>query len=433
MFTSAVGKLFLDTYNERYNKNYSPREFFTSVYYPLFFDHNKYLMSAGNNPLENPKISWDEMIQGRAPFETEQMRHKRLERLMENMKCAYPSTKNAIGFASDDITSTTSGQTTNIDFDLNENDAYYSWFGASLGIGVGNHSILFLEKNLLLDVFDGLQHYRSLLNNNPKMKGNQANTWNAIWLSHKYGRSFDEKRPCPNLSAISSADSKTGIISLSTISWTRVLIGISRKFPNPEMMGYVYNIGETNSTIGFIPFYLHHIRRPVDLYEKLFGMSDGGEAENLWGGAHQFRTACQAGMIGIKAMEPQILKKYDLSNQKQYINLKVYLSWLMAILNNQQLWDEASKFAQALIAYLSNNTKISTQRKNNVQELLNSKNKRAFLNAALEFQNDASMNEALTDMVKTVHFMPEDNVTYFVLLIRFIKQQLDYQQQNLNL
>ncbi len=430
MFTSAVGKIFLDAYNERHNKTYSPREFFTSVYYPLFYDHNKYLMSAGNNPLENPKISWKEMIQGKIPYETEQLRHERFDRLMEKMNSGRPSTKNAIGFASDDPTSKTSGQTTNIGFAMNENDAYYSWFGASLGIGVGELSILFLDKELLLDVFDGLQHYRSLLNNNPKMKGNQANTWNAVWLSHKYGRTFDEMRPCPNLSAISSTDSKTGIISLSTISWTRVLIGISRKFSNPEMMGYVYNIGKTNSTIGFIPFYLHHIRRPVDLYDILFGMSDGSEAEDLWGKARRFRDACQAGAIGIKAMEPELLKKYDLSNHYQHINLKAYLSWLMAILNNQQLWDEANKFAQALRAYMSNNQGIGTQRKNNVQDLLDSKNKRAFLNAANNFQNDASINEALTDLVKIVHLMPEVNVAYFVSLIRFIKKQLDFQQQN---
>mgnify|MGYP000157187141 CR=1 FL=1 len=70
MITSNIGKIFLDAYNEEYGTSYDARTFFLEQFYPLFFDQNKYMMTAGNSPLENPKLSWDDMIKGKKPFET---------------------------------------------------------------------------------------------------------------------------------------------------------------------------------------------------------------------------------------------------------------------------------------------------------------------------------------------------------------------------
>lgn len=57
MVTSVIGKIFLKAYNERNNTDYAPKGFFLDIYYPLFFGQEKYLMTAGNSPFENPKIS----------------------------------------------------------------------------------------------------------------------------------------------------------------------------------------------------------------------------------------------------------------------------------------------------------------------------------------------------------------------------------------
>lgn len=57
MITSNIGKIFLDAYNEKYGTSYDARTFFLEQFYPLFFDQNKYMMTAGNSPLENPKLS----------------------------------------------------------------------------------------------------------------------------------------------------------------------------------------------------------------------------------------------------------------------------------------------------------------------------------------------------------------------------------------
>lgn len=49
-------------------------------------------------------------------------------------------------------------------------------------------------------------------------------------------------------------------------------MAIAREIKDVRMMGYVYSLGQTNITVGFIPFVLTEIRRTVELYIKLFGM-----------------------------------------------------------------------------------------------------------------------------------------------------------------
>ena len=163
---------------------------------------------------------------------------------------------------------------------------------------------------------------------------------------------YDEENPMANFSPF---ETKNGVVSIAVQSWTKVLIGISKSFSNPQMMGYVYNLGQTNTTIGFIPFNLNQIRRPVELYKQFFGMDNGRKAEELWGTEYGFRSSCQKGIIGIEAMKPKGLKQYMDGNtpkpatkEEQQINYNVYQIWLLAMLNNQELWDKSQEFANVL-------------------------------------------------------------------------------------
>lgn len=38
------------------------------------------MMTAGNSPLENPKLSWEDMIKGKKPFETAERRKERIDK-----------------------------------------------------------------------------------------------------------------------------------------------------------------------------------------------------------------------------------------------------------------------------------------------------------------------------------------------------------------
>lgn len=305
MITSNIGKIFLDAYNEKYGTSYDARTFFLEQFYPLFFDQNKYMMTAGNSPLENPKLSWDDMIKGEKPFETPEQRKCRFEKMIKKTDKSEADMSIARGYASLDIAAPTSGQVTDLKLPNSQEESYASWIGDALGVGVqGGFSILFSKKEILLDIFEGWKLYRKCLNETSMLKGNQINTWNGQWLSHYYDpREYDADMPLAGYSPYNT--NKDGIINIDTQTWTKILIAVSKKYRNAQILGYIYSIGKTNKTIGFIPFDLTQIRRPIHLYEKIFGMSDGRNVESLWGTAIGFKTACTYGTIGIKAMEPK--------------------------------------------------------------------------------------------------------------------------------
>ena len=433
MITSNIGKIFLDAYNEKYGTSYDARTFFLEQFYPLFFDQNKYMMTAGNSPLENPKLSWDDMIKGKKPFETPEQRKIRFEKLIKKIEESEADASIARGYASLDVTATTSGQVTDLKLPNSQEEIYTSWIGDALGIGVqGGFSILFSKKEILLDIFEGWKLYRKCLNETSMLKGNQINTWNGQWLVHYYDpREYNADMPLAGYNPFNV--NKDGIISIDTQTWTKILIGISKKYRNAQILGYIYSIGQTNTTIGFIPFDLTQIRRPIHLYEKIFGMSNGRNAESLWGTAIGFKTACTYGAIGIKAMEPKGLRDYVYSkgdkvpkqpktpkNEDEQINFNVYKIWILAMLNNDELWEKSQELAELLNEASSDKDKsISTKRKNLVETMLNATNKKQFIAAAAEVVSFIGKIDEFKGIVKEIHGMPTDNVPYFLTLLRF--------------
>ena len=426
MITSNIGKIFLDAYNEKYGTSYDARTFFLEQFYPLFFDQNKYMMTAGNSPLENPKLSWDDMIKGKKPFETPEQRKIRFEKLIKKIEESEADASIARGYASLDVTATTSGQVTDLKLPNSQEEIYTSWIGDALGIGVqGGFSILFSNKEILLDIFEGWKLYRTSLNETTMLKGNQINTWNGQWLSHYYDpREYDADMPLAGYNPFNV--NKDGIISIDTQTWTKILIGISKKYRNAQILGYIYSIGQTNTTIGFIPFNLNQIRRPIHLYEKIFGMSNGRNVESLWGTAIGFKTACTYGAIGIKAMEPKGLRDYVYKGKQpkahnyNNINYNVYIIWIYAMLNNDELWEKSQELAELLNEASSDKDKsISTKRKNLVETMLNATNKKQFIAAAAEVVSFIGKIDEFKGIVKEIHGMPTDNVPYFLTLLRF--------------
>lgn len=433
MITSNIGKIFLDAYNEKYGTSYDARTFFLELFYPLFFDQNKYMMTAGNSPLENPKLSWDDMIKGKKTFETPEQRKSRFEKLIKKIEESEADASIARGYASLDVAATTSGQVTDLKFPNSQEEIYTSWIGDALGVGVqGGFSILFSNKEILLDIFEGWKLYRTSLNETTMLKGNQINTWNGQWLSHYYDpREYNADMPLAEFSPYNT--NKDGIINIETQTWTKILIGISKKYRNSQILGYIYSIGQTNTTIGFIPFDLTQIRRPIHLYEKIFGMSNGRNAESLWGTAIGFKTVCTYGAIGIKAMEPKGLRDYVYSkgdkvpkqpktpkNKDEQINYNVYKIWILAMLNNDELWEKSQELAELLNeASCDKEKSISTKRKNLVEAMLNATNKKLFVEAATEVIPFVAKIDEFKGIVKDIHSMPTDNVPYFLTLLRF--------------
>jgi len=428
MITANIGRIFLDAYNEKHGSNYTAKEFFIEKYYEIFFNHNKYMMSAGNSPLENPKISWDKMRTGLIPYETIENRNNRFIKTVEKIDAGPADASIAIGFPTLDITATTSGQVTNMGLPIKTDDIYLSWIGSGLGVGVQSGlSLLFSNKQILLDIFEGWQIYRDYLNSTPSLRGNQINTWNGQWIAHRYNKQhFDIVIPTASLNAFGAM--KDGGMEVNTLSWTKVLVGIARSFPDTTLTAYVYSLGQMNITVGFIPFELPRIRQPYELYEKFFGTTKSDLVDQLFGTAIGFTKACQMGTVGVNALEPKgfrdcldkgVVPKYNTSDEEKLINFNTYQIWLLAMLNNEQLWKKAQNIAAILHTYSLSDKNAKKVKSQEVTNLLASVNKKQFIESLIEIVKGSTETDQLAEIAEIIHSMPIDNVSYFLTLIRF--------------
>ena len=423
MITSVIGRIFLDAYNEREHTSYDAKTFFIEKYYPLFFDGNKYMQWVQNSPFVQMKSG--QKVETLSSDE----RREKLEELICKIQNGTKDASVAIGYSASDEKgyATTSGQVTSLEIKVTHDEVYLSWIGASLGVGVkGGLSILFSNPLLLLSIYDGWAFYRAALDNNQKLKGNQIASWNGQWLAHRYDkRAFDAENPMADFNPYVS--DKDASMSVAVQSWTKILINLSQNFSGQNLLGYVYSLGQTNITVGFIPFILLQIRRPIDLYIRFFGMKNWRQAEELYGTAFGFDRACQAGAIGLKALEPKGLKDYMgkgklpkyTDNEEQTIKFHTYQTWIMAMLNNEDLWVQSESFAHVLKEYSAGSKNAKTDRTNKVKALLGALNKKEFIRNLTEIISEAGDVSKLMETAKLVNDMPADNVPYFLTLIRF--------------
>jgi len=440
MYTTTIGRTFLKAYNQANNTDYCARTFFENIFIPLFFDHSKYMMPGGNSPFENsfgtvPKrAKSDDMILGKKPFETPERRKERIEKILNKIETEPADSSIAIGYPVLDETAGTSGQITNIELPENKDDVYLSWIGAGLGLGVEEGiTILFNHEKVLLDIFEGWKHYRERLNKTALMKGNQINTWNGHWLAHYYDtHGFESDDPTFGMNPLDTT--KSGLLNIPTISWVKVLLSIAARYKEQALIGYLYKIGQANSTYGFIPFNLSEISRPNNFYKNIFGVStfmqDAKKLEQLYGTAFGLRAACSMGSIGVQAMEPQGLKSYMPSvkdvkkisikdnDDEQRITFNTYLIWIIAMMNNEKLWEISREVAQKLLIYTSGADKARTNRASNVEALLASFKRKQFLQNLIKIIEENKTVD-FEEIGKIVHFMPEDNFSYFNTLVKF--------------
>ena len=424
MITANIGKIFLESYNKKHGTNYDAKSFFVDVYHPLFFDSNKYLQWVTNSPFVQMRKG-----QKVETLTSDERKEKLQEFIAKVDESKSPDSSIAPGFPASEEKefATTSGQVTNLDLSVSKDDYYLSWIGSSLGIGLqGGLSILFSNPEILLDIFDGWKLYRKALDETEKLKGNQVNTWNGQWLAHRYDKgNYYAEQPMAGFSPFET--SKEGMMSITTQTWTKLLIGVTRQFSSPKMMGYVYSFGQTNTTLGFIPFNLEHIRRPIELYQRLFGEDEGRKAEELWGTEKGLRACCQKGAIGIEAMQPKGLKQYMTADkgaklpkydEKQIISFHTYQIWLLAMLNNQEMWDKSLEFAKSLHDFVTQDKSISTQKKNIIKSVLSATTKKNFIASLEDLVSNTESIGCIEETAKIVHLMPTDNVPYFLTLVR---------------
>lgn len=439
MIAAVIGKTFLNAFNRKYGTSLTAKQFFSEHYYKLFFDHPKYMQWITNSPFVQMKAGQKPHLLN--PDE----RLEKLTNLHEKVSVGKPEASIAIGFPASEEKefASTSGLVSDIAIPADDEEVYLSWIGGGLGLGVaGGYSLLFDHPEILLKTFEGWNIYRKYLNEPTleKLRGNQINTWNGQWLAFVYNlddyvEDFDFAR-LEDLKIFSSDAEKTEV---NTVNWSRLFFSLSQKFPNEALTAYVYSLGQTNKTVGFIPFQLKAGNELKIVYRKLFGDSypiKADDFESLFG--IHIKRACELGSIGIQALRPEKLKNYyenssNLSFKKEedVITYRAFKTWLVAMLskNKEEITDYIQSIAEALHRYRNEGTK--TDRKNLLEnEMLAAKTKKGFLDGLVKIIKEVQENDlpAFKKLRDEVHLMTNEEFGYFNTLLKF-----DYAFQDRNI
>ncbi|GAP44186.1 hypothetical protein TBC1_112350 [Lentimicrobium saccharophilum] len=463
MIAASIGRTFLNAWNEKYQKEYAAKEFFDEEFFRLFYDHPKYLLWVQNSPFV-------QMKKGQKPeLLTHNERLEKLKNLHDNIDSGYRDASIAIGFPASEEKefATTSGLVTDLKLQTDAEEVYLSWIGGGLGVGVaGGYSIFFDHPHILLTIYDGWKIYRKFLNDPTldKLAGNKINSWNGQWLSFAYSLDYEENPDFGFLSNCNFFKQDEKEIVINTIFWAKLYFNLTEKLSNETVTAYIYSLGQTNKTMGFIPFRFYQGRSILSIYKILFGESDAltqkKDYENMFG--IHIKRACELGTVGLQALEPHGLREYfdkakmpnfsttsvtekngegpdafeerkQKANQKNYENIisfRTYKTWLLAMItkNKQEDLHYSEEVAKALKEYRADAKK--RDRANLLEnELLQAKTKKQFLDglATLIKDVDPKLLETFKTLRDKVHLMTAEDFGYFVVLLKF---DYAYQEKN---
>jgi hypothetical protein len=434
MYTSYIGKKFLTLYNDREGENLSAHEFFDEVLFPLFFDDEKHLMHVHGSTFFQ-KIGKADIKEGKKESLI------RLDRLHNDVSEGKKSGSTYVGYAAEKITEVTSGQVTSLNCMIDEEEIYASWIGQGLSVGLKGGLLLINEDEILWIIFAGWRFYRKFINQTPNIKSRQIETWNGHWLWHSSSKSdlktLDENIVIP----IGNESEETGSSAIITIPWIKIVFSLSKFLPHKTITGYSYILSKMNSTYGFIKIFLPEVQKMYEMRDALFikksetVLSDK-EIENL-STFYNFKSACQLGTIGLKALEPDKLREYmprgsilyaqgkdfKFSTEESFLHYQLFKIWITAMLNKTELLKLASDVASVLLANEANGGKENRGKSDKSQDSIgvkDSKNIREFIENLTEVLEKSPGNaETFKEVVDQIVKMPSDNFPLFVTLIRF--------------
>jgi len=437
MYTSYIGKKFLNLYNEREGKSLTAAAFFDEVFFELFFRDGSHLIHVSNSPFfQKPK---DEDVKKHGSKSLAQ--YNSLRKKLSN---GVPSGAVFVGYAAEEIQATTSGQLSTIDCKIDAEEMYASWIGEALGIGVnGGFVMLINEPDVLWALYKGWQHYRQFLQQTPNLKDKQIETWNGHWLAHRFSKNYSSEDPWENFQVETSE--VMGNIAIPTNAWSKVVFALSQKYPTQMLTAYAYNLSQTNTTLGFINLYLPEVRKMYEFRDAIFiserdTILRDKQIEELQT-FFNFKGACKMGTIGLKALEPANLraympkssvpfaqgKDYKFSDEPSLLNYQLYKLWIIAMLNKTELLNLASDVATALRAFEkpAQEDRGTKEKSRLSEELRTASNIKAFIDKITEVLALTPHNaDTFRPVVDQVLKMPADYFPLFATLMRF-----EYQYQ----
>lgn len=422
MYNSVTGRKLVSLVNEKEGTNLTVKDFFYQKFYPLFYDYPKYLLWITNSPFvqglrkDNPPM--------------EQIRKQKLADFTNKitLKSNNPDGSLAVGYSSEKDDDHYSGQITNLKIPVDEEEIYCTWIGAGLGICVnGGMSLLIEQHDLLYLIYEGWWYYRNLIEETPGLKANQIETWNGQWIRFALNNSQYKSH------VFRPVESSEEGLKIQTISWIRLLFELSRKFPETELIAYVFKLSKINTTFGFLKIKLPEVKREIDVFNALFSEFDyvtKQAIEEIYNTEFAFRTVCLNGTIGIAEIQPKGLKDFlpnsnrgakavkDKNDESFKHSLHIYSSWVIAMINDKNLIQQAAEFAGELLNISQKNIRGKTTETNLIKKLLESASRKSFIENLIPLltENNADFMNRFVDSVDAIS---ADKFPYLLTLIKF--------------
>ncbi len=419
MYHSVIGKRLVACLNKREGTDFTVRQFFDEVYIPLFFGSARLMQNINNSP-------FDQALTKQKKTFTSELQQECLRQVHSKVLGLEPDASFFLGGPASGSIETTSGQVTSMRIPVTNEDVYASWIGAALGLTIqGGLALLINDEDVILTTFEGWKAYRRYLDQTPGIKPLQINTWNGQWATHQMGQ---KRGMMQNLIV-----NKDGT-ALETEGWVQLLFSLSyhyREGPTRPLLAYVYSLGQSNKTIGFVRLNLLQVKRLADLFRHLFEVPQGmhpAAFESLYQTEMSFYSACGRTEIGLRALKPKdafnaqksIPKDPGATDAEKQLAFRTYQNWIIAMLNNAELIQRAENIAEALKLFRQQGERGTTGNKQLVDELLQKKGRRDFIEGLTELvQKDTSHAELYDQTVTDILSLPLDNVVLFITLLRF--------------
>ena len=404
MYNLEIGRRVLALHNEGKQHKLSAKEFFDEVMFPAFFDVEEdslHLMHVDNSSFFQ-SYSEKSRITGRTLGSLRHERHHEwIAEVMTGKKSVSGSI--AVGYSASGPEGKTAGQVSTLRQQINSESIALTWIGAACGIGLaGGFNILIDDNEILNFVAKGWAYYRRFLTENTIFKGRQLETWNGLWVV--YG--FD----APNLEesyrrVIDKIPEHQGITTKneSNLSerpdWFQMFLNLAQNTELPRrLQAYGYKFApKGNTTLGFLAIELAPIKRLSDVFHNLLNATYPNqysystsqvELRKIFKTHYNLSDMVAHGGISIRTLRPAKVEAFMKANKPQKIdNNPLYSilikSWIIAMLNNDELADLARDLGLALCAIEKNPGPTATTK---IENLLNAGSKTAFIMAANELK-----------------------------------------------
>lgn len=425
MYTSYIGQKFLEIYGQKTGQMISAQQFFDEIMYPLFFAEKRHLMHVSNSPFfQNPP----EKELAASGLSKSEYQYEKLKVKIDQVSgepMGAPDASIYVGFSANGPDQTTAGQVSEIRWKISANELYASWIGNALSVRVeGSQCLLIDSEPVLWHLFEGWQVYRDYMQPIQNMEGRQIETWNGYWLA----KGDRTKAPAP----------PTKGSKLDTYPWLEVVSRLLEWHSGQVLPVYIFSLGQTNTTYGFINIHLPQLQRLREskhaLKHSLFYAANIDDTRfwELYIPEFSLRKVCEFGEMGLRAVQPKDFSKFingeispvkiNEKNHQTFLNFEI---WIMAMLNNRtELQELAAKLAADLVenekSALEKSTRGKTSYLATSQAIFDAKGMTSFINGLTglldEFPGSATTCRQVVDQSIKI---PTEQFPLFKALLRF--------------